>query len=253
MVREFEGRTEQEAIDAAVEALGLESHEFEVEILSTKSGGLFGRNKSVRISVHLPGDEDVPTGASSTTGAVATRTKAPAGSTGSTAPRGARLLNGSATPETDFEHAVVDFVTNVTAKMGFPAELKITFREENKLGIRLDTEHANILIGRKGKNLDALQLLANVLAGRFVDSEIKVILDTEGYRGRREEQLIQLAHNVGDQVKRTQGSKLLEPMNPFERRLIHTTLNDIDDIGTESEGDGLYKQVRVFYRGGNHR
>jgi spoIIIJ-associated protein len=161
----------------------------------------------------------------------------------------ARYGNTSPDPETDFEHGVVDFVTTVCEKMGFPAEVKIMYREPAKLGLRLDSEHANILIGRKGKNLDALQLLANVIAGRFEDSEIKVILDTEGYRGRREEQLVRLAQKVGDQVLRTRGSKLLEPMNPFERRLIHTTLNDIDDLGTESEGDGLYKQVRIFYRG----
>lgn len=246
MIREFEGRTEQEAIDAAVEALGLEPHEFEVEILSSRGGGLFGRNKAVRISVHLPGDE--PLGES----AVKAVKEPPAALNAqrSTKPSTA---NGAYVPETDFEHAVLDFIATVTEKMGFPAEAKISFREENKLGVRLDSEHANILIGRKGKNLDSLQLLANVLAGRFTDSEIKVVLDTEGYRGRREEQLIQLAHKVGDQVKRSRGSKLLEPMNPFERRLIHTTLNDIDDIGTESEGDGLYKQVRIFYRGGNHR
>lgn len=239
MVREFEGRSEQEAIDAAVVALGLEPHEFEVEVLSTRGGGLFGRNKTVRISVHLPGD--MPPDEDPVRDAPPRREA-----------RASVLSNGTSyEPSTDFEHAVIDFVTSVTEKMGFPAAVKISFRENNKLGIRLDSDYANILIGRKGKNLDALQLLANVLAGRFTDSEIKIVLDTEGYRGRREEQLIQLAHKVGDQVKRSGGSKLLEPMNPFERRLIHTTLNDIEDIGTESEGEGLYKQVRVFYRGGN--
>ena len=157
---------------------------------------------------------------------------------------------GNAEAETDFEHAIVDFVTNVTSQMGFPSEVAIMYREDNKVGLRLDSEYANILIGKKGKNLDALQLLTNVVAGRFEENAPKVVLDTEGYRGRREESLIRLAQKVGDQVKRTRKSKLLEPMNPFERRLIHTTLNDIEEIGTESEGEGLYKQVRVFYKGG---
>jgi spoIIIJ-associated protein len=248
MVREFEGRTEKEAIDAAVEALGLEPHEFEVEVLSTRSGGLFGRNKAVRISVHLPGDETIAGIPVSRPSKTAVSPAPPPGSERARDTASA-FVNGAYVPETDFEHAVIDFVTTVTEKMGFHSEVKIAFRETAKLGIRLESKHANILIGRKGKNLDALQLLVNVLAARFVDSEIKVVLDTEGYRGRREEQLIQLAHKVGDQIKRNRGSKLLEPMNPFERRLIHTTLNDIDDIGTESEGEGLYKQVRVFYRG----
>ena len=254
MVREFEGRTEQEAIDAAVDALGLERHEFEVEIIDSQKGGLFGRGKSVRIRVHLPGepsdgvdvhddDDDAAAGHVSYTDNPEYRQEA------------SRLTDRAARagvnqdPETDFEHAVVDFVTTLTAKMGFPSEVKVMYRESNKLGLRLDSKHANILIGRKGKNLDALQLLANVVASRFEGSDVKVVLDTEGYRSRREEQLVRLAQKVADQVQRSHGSKLLEPMNPFERRLIHTTLNDIESIGTESEGDGLYKQVRIFYRG----
>jgi spoIIIJ-associated protein len=244
MVREFEGRSEQEAIDAAVEALGLERHEFEVEILETQKGGLFGRGKSVRIRVHLPGEPGEEIAEVDDEDARAERAALRSR---------AAVVSSSYEPETDFEHGVIDFVTTVTTKMGYPADVRIAYREESKLGLRLDTEHANILIGRKGKNLDALQLLANVIASRFDENGFKVILDTEGYRSRREEQLIRLAQKVGDQVQRTRGSKLLEPMNPFERRLIHTTLNDIESIGTESEGDGLYKQVRIFYRGGNSR
>jgi spoIIIJ-associated protein len=125
----------------------------------------------------------------------------------------------------------------------------VKFREPGKIGLRLDSEHSGILIGKKGKNLDALQLLANIVAGRQPDGDIRVIVDAENYRQRREENLIRLAQQVGDQVLRTRKSKLLEPMNPFERRLIHTTLNNVAQIATKSEGDGLYKQVRVIYRG----
>lgn len=253
MVREFEGRTEQEAIDAAVEALGLERHEFEVEIIDSQKGGLFGRGKSVRIRVHLPGepgDYDADAAADDEVDASAMNDDPQYREERARLNDRASRASATLEPETDFEHAVVDFVTTLTEKMGFPADVRIVFREDHKLGLRLDTEHANILIGRKGKNLDALQLLANVVASRFEGSDVKVVLDTEGYRGRREEQLIRLAQKVADQVQRNHGSKLLEPMNPFERRLIHTTLNDVSDIETHSEGDGLYKQVRISYRGG---
>ena len=101
----------------------------------------------------------------------------------------------------------------------------------------------------KGKNLDALQLLLNVYAGKLGHESTRVILDTENYRIRREESLVRLAYTTADKVRSSKNSILLEPMNPFERRLIHTTLNDIPDIETKSEGDGLYKQVRVFYKG----
>lgn len=218
MVHEFEGKTEREAIDLAIDTLGLEPDEFDVELLDSQKAGFLGIQKKVRIRVHL--HDTHPTAAPRNPG-----------------------------PEDDFEHAIVDFLTTLTEKMGFPAEPKIMYRESAKLGVRLDTEHSSILIGKKGKNLDALQLLANIVAGKLDHHDVKVVLDSENYRARREENLIRLAHKVGDQVKRTRGSSLLEPMNPFERRLIHTTLNDIAELGTESEGEGLYKQVRVFYRG----
>ena len=113
----------------------------------------------------------------------------------------------------------------------------------------MNSSKSSILIGRKGKNLDALQLLVNVYAGRLGREDIRVILDTENYRIRREESLVRLAYNTADKVRMSRKSVLLEPMNPFERRLIHTTLNDISDVETKSEGDGLYKQVRIIYKG----
>jgi len=216
MYQEFEGKSEKEAIDLAIEALGLERDEFDVEVLETEKGGIFNLQKKVRIRVHL--NDGI-------------------------------VSAGSEEPENDFEHAVVDFVHQLTDKMGYPADVRVKFRESGKIGLRLDSEHSGILIGKKGKNLDALQLLANIVAGRLDDGDIRVIVDAENYRQRREENLIRLAQQVGDQVLLTRKSKLLEPMNPFERRLIHTTLNDIAQITTKSEGDGLYKQVRVLYRG----
>jgi spoIIIJ-associated protein len=78
---------------------------------------------------------------------------------------------------------------------------------------------------------------------------MRVILDSENYRIRREESLVRLAYTVADRVRENRDSILLEPMNPFDRRLIHTTLNDIADVETKSEGEGLYTQVRVYYRG----
>lgn len=217
MYQEFEGKTEKEAIDAAIDALGLEPDEFDVEILDAQKSGLFNLQKKVRIRVHL--NEEI--------------TAAAMGDE----------------PESDFEHGVADFIRQVTEFMGYPAEVKIKFREPGKIAVRLESPHTSILIGRKGKNLDAIQVLANVIAGRLDDGATRVIVDAENYRGRREESLIRLAQQVGDQVKRTRKSKLLEPMNPFERRLIHTTLNNVQEISTKSEGEGLYKQVRVFYRG----
>jgi spoIIIJ-associated protein len=133
--------------------------------------------------------------------------------------------------------------------MGYEGKVSVQFREESKIGLKIDSEHSSILIGKKGKNLDALQLLANIYSGRLGREDMRVILDSENYRIRREESLVRLAYTVADRVRENRGSILLEPMNPFDRRLIHTTLNDISDVETKSEGEGLYKQVRVYYRG----
>ena len=115
--------------------------------------------------------------------------------------------------------------------------------------IKIEECSESILIGKKGKNLDALQILMNVYAAKLGKENIRIILDTENYRIRREESLVRMAYNIAEKVRESRSSILLESMNPFDRWLVHTTLNDINDIETKSEGDGLYKQIRVFYRG----
>ena len=156
---------------------------------------------------------------------------------------------GDPEPKNEFEKDLIAFVEGLIKRMGYEGRASILFREEHKIGLRIDSEYSSILIGKKGKNLDALQLLINIYAGRQGREDLRIILDSENYRIRREESLVRLAYTVADKVRESRGSILLEPMNPFDRRLIHTTLNDIADVETKSEGEGLYKQVRVFFRG----
>ena len=242
MIYEFEGRTEKEAIDLAAEELGLEKDDFDVEILETQRQSLFKKG-FVRIRVHTekpvspaytaagraPGTDD----------GEAYRQEAP--------PR--QPVFGDPAAQNEFEKKITAFVTELIRRMGYSGKVSVLFREEFKLGLKIDSEFSSILIGKKGKNLDALQLLTNIYAGRQGREDMRIILDSENYRIRREESLVRLAYTVADRVRENRGSILLEPMNPFDRRLIHTTLNDISDVETKSEGEGLYKQVRVFYRG----
>lgn len=218
MVEEiFEGKTEKEAIDKAVSRLGIDRDEFDVEIIETQEKGLFRKGK-VRIKVQMQEDED---------------DEAPA---------------RDVAPDSEAESALIEFLSSTIEHMGFPGAVKIQSREERKLNLEIESKFSGILIGKKGKNLDALQLILNVYAGKLNIPQ-KVFIDAEGYRGRREEALIRLARKTAEQVRKNRGSRLLEPMNPFERRLIHTSLNDMADIDTKSEGEGLYKQVRIIYRG----
>ena len=241
MIYEFEGRTEKEAIDRAAEELGLEKDDFDVEILETQRSGLFKKGY-VKIQVHTSQlerkvrDEDYESGVPSD---VRNKEKRPS----------ARPVFGEPEPKNEFEKEMIEFVEGLIERMGYSGRAQILFREERKIGIKIESEHSSILIGKKGKNLDALQLLVNIYAGRKGGDDMRIILDSENYRIRREESLVRLAYTVADRVRENRSSILLEPMNPFDRRLIHTTLNDIGDVETKSEGEGLYKQVRVYYRG----
>jgi spoIIIJ-associated protein len=235
MVYEFEGRTEKEAIDRAAEELGLKKDGFDVEILEAQRSGLFKKGY-VRIQVHT--DQPVSREGPRKDAEFPTEEG-----------QYSQAVFGDPDPKNDFEQKMLQFVEGIIQRMDYGGKVSVLFREEHKIGLKIDSDHSSILIGKKGKNLDALQLLANIYAGRLGREDIRVILDSENYRIRREESLVRLAYTVADRVRENRGSILLEPMNPFDRRLIHTTLNDITDVETKSEGDGLYKQVRVYYRG----
>ncbi|MDR2542841.1 MAG: protein jag [Treponema sp.] len=238
MEYEFEGRTEKEAIDKAAAELGLEKDDFDVEILETQKTGLFKKG-FVRIRVHTGNTFFSSGNTGDVDDDIGNRIVVPKRET----------VFGEPIPQNEFEQKMIDFTTGLIDRMGYPGKASVLFREKHKLGIKIDSSYSSILIGKKGKNLDALQLLLNVYADKLGRQEIRVILDTENYRIRREESLVRLAYNVAEKVRENRGSILLEPMNPFDRWLIHTTLNDIGDVETKSEGDGLYKQVMVYYKG----
>ncbi|MBP7095230.1 MAG: protein jag [Spirochaetia bacterium] len=237
MVHEFEGKTEREAIDQAAAELGLARDEFDVEIVESQSGGIFKKGRVV-IRVH--------TREAHVENRRVERPRATRSEEGMV--RAPRAM-AEPVPADEFEAQVVDFTKTVVEKMGYDCTVSVLFREPLKLGLKIDSEHASILIGKKGKNLDAIQLLANVYAGKLGREDTRIIVDSENYRIRREESLVRMAYETAETVRRTRNSVLLEPMNPFERRIIHTTLNDIVDIETKSEGEGLYKQVRILWKG----
>jgi len=217
MVYEFEGKTEEEAIENAVSALGVDRDKFDVEIAETTKGSFLKKAKT-KILVYLHDDEQKET-------------------------------SNAVKLEPEHEQKLLDFVQKLVEYMGYSCRASVLFREEKKLGIRLESPNVSILIGKKGKNLDAIQSILNVYASKIGLGNYKIVVDSENYRLRREESLVKMAYEIAERVRKTRNSVLLEPMNPFERRIIHTTLNNIVDIETKSEGEGLYKQVRIMFRG----
>ncbi len=215
MIREFEGKTEKDAIEKAIIELGLNRDQFDVEILETERKGFIFKKSMVKINVHYNNDN-------------------------------------SKKEVNDLEKNIITFTREIIKKMGYNGKVSIIEKSENRLMLDIVTDDSAIIIGKRGKNLDAIQLLVNVYTGKFIDkneSSLRVILDVENYRIRREDNIIRSALKTADIVCNTKSSRLLEPLNPFERRLVHSALNEVNDVITQSEGEGIFKRIRVIYKG----
>ena len=155
------------------------------------------------------------------------------------------------TTENDLQHFEEgrQFLLDVFDKMGMKVNVDYKYNEEeNSLDIDLSGDEMGVLIGKRGQTLDSLQYLVSLVVNRSGEHYIRVKLDTENYRERRKETLESLAKNIAYKVKRTKRSVALEPMNPYERRIIHSALQPDNFVMTKSEGEEPYRHVVVFYR-----
>lgn len=209
MIKEFEGKNENDAIEKAITTLGITRDEIEIEIIENVKPKFFLGKSKVIIRVNVPDVQELK----------------------------------------PLEKKVVKFVSGILKIINISGKINVKEKDEKCIVVNIESKDSAILIGKKGKTLDALQLLTNIIASKDEEDYTKIVIDTENYRSRREKNLISFAKRVADKVKRTRSSMLLEAMNPFERRLVHTTLNKHRDIETVSEGDGLYKKIRVLYKG----
>lgn len=146
------------------------------------------------------------------------------------------------TPDTYLEK----FLSDIFKAMNMQVEIVIQFDEANRtLDVELKGNEMGVLIGKRGQTLDSLQLLANNAVHKNFETYYKVKLDTENYRVRRRETLENLAKNIAYKVKRTKRPVSLEPMNPFERRVIHSALQNDRYVTTHSEGEEPFRHVVV--------
>lgn len=142
--------------------------------------------------------------------------------------------------------AARNFLTQVFDAMNIDAEIDLKYDElENTLDINLSGKDMGVLIGKRGQTLDSLQYLVSLVVNKNSETYLKVKLDTENYRERRKETLENLAKNIAYKVKRTKKAVSLEPMNPYERRIIHSALQNDKFVETHSEGDEPYRRVVV--------
>ena len=142
------------------------------------------------------------------------------------------------------EDSIREFLGKVFDAMNLEVEIIIN-KEDNNYSVELKGADMGVLIGKRGQTLDSLQYLANLAVNKNSEEYVKVKIDTEDYRNRRKETLENLAKNIAYKVKRTKRPVSLEPMNPFERRVIHSALQNDRFVTTHSEGEEPYRHVVV--------
>ena len=147
--------------------------------------------------------------------------------------------------EPQTKEACEKFLTDVLKTMGMEVALTSEIDEDGALSINMEGDNMGILIGKRGQTLDSLQYLTNRVANKMQDGYVRVKLDTENYRQRRKDTLENLAKNIAHKVKRTKKAVSLEPMNPYERRIIHSALQGDKYVTTHSEGEEPYRRVVV--------
>ena len=147
--------------------------------------------------------------------------------------------------EPQTKEACEKFLYDVLKTMNMEVQISSEIDEDGALSINIEGENMGILIGKRGQTLDSLQYLTNRVANKMQDGYVRVKLDTENYRQRRKETLENLAKNIAHKVKRTKKAVSLEPMNPYERRIIHSALQSDRYVSTHSEGEEPYRRVVI--------
>ena len=140
-----------------------------------------------------------------------------------------------------------EFLLGMFGKMGLSVQIE-KFTTKDKITFQIHGDELGILIGKHGQTLDAIQYLTNLVANKEVRRRCQIVVDVENYRSRREETLIQLAHRLGAKVRRTRQKIALEPMNAFERKIIHLALQNEKNIKTDSEGQEPYRHIVIYYK-----
>ncbi len=222
--REFSGKNVEEAIEKGLKELDLSRDDVEVKILNEGKAGLFGLMGAspAKIKLIVKSLKDLETGKK--------------GEVAGEKPRDIDLISAQKRAKEELDE--------ILKLMGIESEVA-TSLEERKVVADIKSENGAILIGKKGQTLNALQLIVNLIVNRDEKTRTKVIVDSEGYRERREKALAKMAWEVADEVKSKGRPLELEPMNPTERRVIHLALKDDKDVETTSEGEGSYRRVVV--------
>lgn len=249
---EFSGKSVNEALMEACQKLMVTSDRVQYEVVDEGSAGFLGlgaRNAVIRACVK---DESAEASIQEEKSAVKNVKKS---EEKNVAPAQEKSQDGleKKVPVTinaaAVEKAAVKFLDDVFKAMQMTVKVNAKYDEvEGSLNIDLVGDDMGVLIGKRGATLDSLQYLVSLVVNRDTGSYLRVKVDTENYRARRRETLENLAHNIAYKVRRTKRPVSLEPMNPYERRIIHSALQGDKYVTTHSEGDEPYRRVVVTLR-----
>ena len=221
-------RTEEDAIAAALAELGLDRHEVSVEILERAKSGFLGIGASpavIRVSYEAPDEKPVEKAAEKPAAAAA-----------------------QAPVDENADYAAVrEFLGGLLERMGVKAQISIAPRDNGGISVNLSGDGMGAIIGRRGETLDAIQHLTNYAVNHGSEKHLHVSVDAENYRSKREESLTKLAEKMAEKAIKYKRSMALEPMNSYERHVIHTALQDYEGVTTSSTGVEPNRRVVVSY------
>ena len=231
---EKSARTEDEAIAAALAELGMDRDDVSVEIVERAKSGFLGIGASpavIRVSYEA---EDEPTAPAAAPKAEATAAPAKA--------------SAAAVVDENEDYAEIRrFLTGLLERMGVTADIEISPRENGGVNVNLSGSGMGAIIGRRGETLDAIQHLTNYVVNRGSEKRLHISVDAECYRSKREESLTRLAEKMAEKAIKYKRSMALEPMNSYERHVIHTALQNYEGVTTSSTGVEPNRRVVVSY------
>ena len=249
---EVKAKTIDDAITDALVQLGVTSDQLDYEVIEKGSSGILGLGRKdavikARKKVAVPEKKEKPVVEKKKEDSTSKKESTPV--VKEETAENSEKAQAKAPVTIDYsalEASAKDFLTQVFAAMQLEVEIITKVDEDNKvIDVEFKGPEMGMLIGKRGQTLDSLQYLTNLAVNKQSESYIKVKLDTEDYRKRRKETLENLAKNIAYKVKRTKRPVSLEPMNPFERRVIHSALQNDKYVSTHSEGEEPYRHVVV--------
>ena len=257
---EMSGRTEDLAIAAALEELGMDRDDVSVEILERAKSGFLGIGASlakVLVSYEVPDEPKAKKQEKPAAKAAKTEAKAPAKPEAKSekkekaparaeAPAEKKAPRAKKPVDEEAEYAEIRaFLEGLFEKMGIEAEMEIGRRENGGITVNLSGDSMGAVIGRRGETLDAIQHLTNYVINKGNDKRMHISIDAEAYRAKREDSLTHLAEKMAEKAIKYKRSMALEPMNSYERHVIHTALQNYEGVTTASTGEEPNRRVVV--------